>query len=319
VSELLDLDLQNIIVVGKNTQALTIEGFIQATLHEPREIKISPEQISVISALSIGARRVTKEIDEVYAKIAVASKECCDMIEGGKDYETDVAIVVNQNATTMMVRDSKEEIFRNAEGLNMEQQNLVYGKAGLALSLRLHEFMDVTNKNLSWDVSNSSDPRNVYKSCPYCGAVFNKTEGCDGQTTCGAVPADHKRSNAKFVSRFRSCGPKSWGMYYIYDGTEIVGCKALRSHLRGINWNVLAWGGGKNHQKRSGAVFESGCGAHVDWSTMIPVAPALVASLGNVELERGGETETVSRVNFDERVSQFEQDNKAILDGAFSG
>ena len=51
-------------------------------------------------------------------------------------------------------------------------QNLVYGRVGLSLVCELELFMKVTNELLSWDVTDANDPRNQYRQCPHCDAVF---------------------------------------------------------------------------------------------------------------------------------------------------
>ena len=33
-----------------------------------------------------------------------------------------------------------------------------------------------------------SDPRNLIKACPFCGLIWVKVVGCDGDTTCGSPP-----------------------------------------------------------------------------------------------------------------------------------
>jgi small GTP-binding protein len=38
---------------------------------------------------------------------------------------------------------------------------------------------------MSYNLFDNGDPRNLIKQCPHCGLIWFKTEGCDGQTSCG--------------------------------------------------------------------------------------------------------------------------------------
>ena len=251
----------------------------------------------------------------MYAKIAAASKACVDITKQGKMYETDTTITLIQHSTSTMVQASKEQIFRDVSDYPEEQQNLVYGKAGLALSLRLKTFVDATNVLLTWGVTDWLDSRNLYKKCNYCGAIFNKTEGCDGATVCGAVPKDTKKPRPKLIAEF-SANERGWVIQYFWDGKEIqvqYVLEKLRSYMQ-----PTAWGGKHEHVKRRGAVFKSGCGARISWDTMLPIGPELVASLGHVELQQPSLIEEKSKESFEDRLRAHEIYNKRILDAALS-
>ncbi len=190
LSQLLDVKIENIVVVGKDTSKESILSFIKSTLHNLRSFNITEEQVASISLLCISTQKINKAIDEVYAKIAAVSKACTELKALERTFSSDTAIVTIQQATSEMVKVSKERIFNKAYKMDLldEQQNLIYRKAGFALSLHLKIFIESSNKFLSWDVTNMSDSHSVYKRCNFCGAIFNKTEGCDGATICGQVP-----------------------------------------------------------------------------------------------------------------------------------
>jgi hypothetical protein len=220
LSEMLDVSAKNMLVVGKDTEVETLEAFIQSTLHTPKEFKISEEQVASISSLCVGFRKFNKAIDEVHAKIAAASRACEDLTKNGKSHQADVLIGTVQKHAVDMVGDAKQKIFQDAEDqeLTNEQCNLVCGKAGLALSLRLKSFMDATNRCLSWDLTDPQDLRNIHKKCPFCGAVFNKVSGCDGATICGAVPTSLWRPRPALIAEF--CSSESgWVMQCFWEGT----------------------------------------------------------------------------------------------------
>ena len=322
LSGLLNIPVEHIAVVGKKTPANDIDNFIASTLHTPKRFTISQEQVASISSLCVANRRFNKMIDEIYTKISAASKACSDVImaeNGRRSYETDVAIVTTQSATQAMVAKDKENIFRCVEGqelITTEDKNVIYGKAGLALSLRLKAFVDSTNELLSWNVTDRLDPRNDYRKCNYCGAIFNKTEGCDGATVCGSVPSSTKRPGPRMLLAEFQISDGLWTVQYLWNGKAVLVQYILTELKRFYSpWNAARGADQGIHQKRSDAVFESGCGRNISWSTMLPVDPAMVQMLGTVELQHPGPMEKASKIEFDERLKYHEAHNKTILRG----
>lgn len=47
------------------------------------------------------------------------------------------------------------------------------------------DFVERVVPLMSYNLFDNQDPRNLIKRCPYCKLIWFKTEGCDGQTTCG--------------------------------------------------------------------------------------------------------------------------------------
>lgn len=319
LSSLLNLPIAHIAVFGKDSSANDLELFLESTLHNPKSFTVTEEQITSISSLHAINRKLNKPIEEAFSKIAAASKACQEMVKNGSSYEADVAIQTTQSATTDMVAKEKNKIFRNTEEqeLTTNQKNLVYGKAGLALSLRLKNFIDSSNKLLSWDVTDPFDLRNVYKKCNHCGAVFNKTEGCDGATVCGAVPRDVKRPRPRLLAQFHQAGT-TWTVQYFWDGTEIL-IQYVPTQLKELyTRHTTCFGGGVNHIKRDGAAIESGCGAEICWNTMLPVDRELIQLLGEVEIQRAGPRELASKDLFDDNLSSSTEVNRGILQDALS-
>ena len=50
---------------------------------------------------------------------------------------------------------------------------------------KIDEFVDYLSKFMSYSLCDNQDPRNLIKECPNCHLIWFKTEGCDGETTCG--------------------------------------------------------------------------------------------------------------------------------------
>lgn len=309
LSALLGVHYSNITLVGKYTETNVIEQFICHTLHRPQTLTISDEQIAAASSLPVCVFRFNQKIDLVYAKIASASKACNDIIkQHGQRYEVDTMITFIQKYTSDMVQQSKIAIFRDADDLPVNAQEVIYGKAGLGLTVRLKSFVHATNALLSWDVSNPSDPRNMYKQCPHCDAVFIKTEGCDGETVCGNVPKPHdfkRRPDLEVTFVKEGSG---WRVQYLWNGTPVNICSAFRQ-IRGLGSVAKA-----HHQtrvKKPRSVFESGCGANIAWSEMRPLDASKLTDLGFVELQNPNPTEQKARRTFGANFSKSEEKNLA--------
>lgn len=309
LSELIGVQASNIIVVGKSTDGATIEKFMSDTLHPPRDFTISDEQIAAVSSLCVCARRFDKDINLVYAKLAAASGECEKIVKlQGSNYEVDVAIAMIQKCTTDMVNESKERIFGDAVDLPEDQQNVIYGKAGLALSVKLKSFVDATNRLLSWDVTNPCDPRNVCKACPHCGAVFVKTEGCDGETTCGSIPSPPETKQRPALDAEFDLIKSRWIVAYRWNGCRINIDEAL-AKLKSLATIGRPLQQEMTRTENCVSVIESGCGAQINWSQMLPLDPTRLQLLGQVELQHSGVGEQAARSTFKDSLRENESLN----------
>jgi GTPase SAR1 family protein len=319
VSDLVGLPSSNIFIVGKKTDAESIERFVHSTLHAPKEYKVSAEQAASITALCVCARSFDKKVRTVHAKIAAASLECCDKVATyGRSYEMDVAITGIQKTTTDMVSMAKQEIFVDSAELPEDQQHVVYGKAGLALAVRLKAFVDASNKLLSWDVTDPADARNSYKSCPHCGAIFIKTEGCDGNTTCGSMPVElvAKKERPGLDASFEAAAEKNgWKVQYHWNG-QAYGFPAILMKMRrlgSVRHPAATKKGSPSSSKPAGSSIESGCGRPISWASMAPIDPEKLKVLGDVELQTPGSAETKTEQDFAKTLERHVAENRKML------
>jgi len=315
LSQLLGINIANIVVVEKQTEEAYISNFIKSTVHSPRPFNVSDEQVARISSLCISTRKFNKAIEEVYAKIAAASKACADATAQSRNFSTDTAIVTIQHATSEMVKDSKERIFRDAYSTNLsdDDRNVIYGKAGFALSLRLKTFIESSNTRLSWNVNDLSNSRNVYKKCNYCFAVFNKTQGCNGETTCGNVPSYITIRRPMLDAQFHSSSMSGWIVQYFWGGVA-MDIKQVLGHIDYFSdQNTIER---KNYyitSRKPGSIIEYGCGKKIAWNTMLPVDAHIVQSLGSVEIQSAGCAEERTGRTFHEHLQQHTESNRKIL------
>jgi hypothetical protein len=211
-----------------------------------------------------------------------------------------------------MVQQAKVDIFKSAEDLTADEQNLVYGKAGLTLTLHLKLFMETTNTLLSYDVTDMQDVHNLCKKCNFCQAIFLKTEGCDGETVCGDVPTTTKRRNAGLKVSFVRAG-NAWSLVYTLNGIhQLVG--GLTGALAAMLSSAKRSGGTSRHTRKKGYAWASGCGELISWNTMIPVSPDEMKQLGDIEALQICTHERVSREHFEHRLKLHEIANWETLE-----
>ena len=80
-----------------------------------------------------------KAINKIYNKIMAAENSVKKLTNHGtsKCYETDVAITEIQSEVHNMVDEGKRNIFMDEVDLPEDEQNIIYGKTGVQLTLRL--------------------------------------------------------------------------------------------------------------------------------------------------------------------------------------
>ena len=315
LSKKINVDVKNIFMSGKDTTADKLEDFIHKTLHTPIKLRINENQVAMLASLSpLCDENFEKAINKIYNKIMAAENSIKKLTSQGtsKCYETDVAITEIQSEVHNMVDEGKRNIFMDAIDLGEDEQNIIYGKTGVRLTLRLQKFMQTSNSYLEWDVADPSDPRNQYKKCS-CDAVFVKTEGCN-HVVCGAVPSENKNRKPLVRVDFEEIH-NDYELYFWINNIR-YGLSQIRPTLQDwfiSNSNKSQSSSGTNHMKRDGAGFESGCGATLDWNTMTPIEPALLKILSHVEMQHENNHERGAKSNFYESIRADEVKNKGIL------
>lgn len=98
----------------------------------------------------------------------------------------------------------------------------------------------------------------VFRRCPNCREVWVKVVGCDGGTTCGARPNDHKEAGSYLPS------------YYSFEFTGF-----LQSTIK-KGFRIFKSKSKKNRPqsalfKATKTVKAAGCGANINWLECPPV------------------------------------------------
>ena len=293
LSELLDIPISHIAIVGRNTSSESLESFIVETLHEPRFFEVCKDQLAYMAALTVGARKCNKFINDTMDKLEAARKECLDLIAtiDNKCYEADVIVALIQHAAKMAVSDAKIQIFRAAQDMTPEQQKLAYSKTELALPPQLEKFVAVTNGCFSWDLSDLWDDRNEYRQCNSCGSVYclrKRSNTCDELST---EPCKYKNRGISTTSNtsewslpmlaatFEECAtiPDGWQIGYRIDEVAVSRQTVLQTLERHREKKRT------NEQQRPPPWLVNRCqqprGHAISWASLLPIHPDVLAQL----------------------------------------
>lgn len=120
-------------------------------------------------------KRILKEYNDLAA--AVHRNETED-----KDHVLHMAIIWFRKDLDSLLDNFREkhggkmqEMENYSFYIKMQRQNLEYND----------EFVKTIVPLMSYNLFDNTDPRNLIKACPHCNIIWFKTEGCDGETTCG--------------------------------------------------------------------------------------------------------------------------------------
>lgn len=308
---------EHVFFVGKDDEISKADDWLRSVLVPARQLTIDDSQMAGIAALSTAVRKYDRPISQCIQKIEAAKKTCVEVaIE--KNEVSDELVAALQASVHDMVMEDKEAIFRRAEAESLETnvQHLVYGRAGVWLSIKLKKFIEETNKLLSWDVSDPTDPRNSYKQCE-CNAVYVKTEGCDGTTTCGAVPSAMIASKPSLTFQYRQNGDKYQVDVFVNGVAQAM--MSILSCLRHFRNSQSRTVGGVR-TRPAGSVIEGGCGRTINWSTMRPITAEqmeIMRTWGQVELVKAEVAEKKFEHKWASDIRREEEDaKKQLLDSA---
>ncbi|KAL7461655.1 hypothetical protein ACHAXS_002063 [Conticribra weissflogii] len=106
------------------------------------------------------------------------------------------------------------------------------------------EVRDHAKTLLDTNPDDTSDWRNSIRRCQYCGEVWVKVSGCDGETTCGAIPENGDQGGDSFI---------------VYLWTTIDGV------LRPFKETKRSKGRSAHRQVPVDSIKQIGCGRTIDW------------------------------------------------------
>ena len=167
---LLDIPCCNITVIGKQTSREEIESFVFSTLHSPRHLEVSKDQMAAVASLSVGARQFNKEIDAL-PNILLESEKALEMLYSIPNCEEKrVFCKVLFQETNCQVIKSKCAIEENAKGLLPKEQKMVLQRIKKVLDPAVASFRSKHDPNnrkrrqsYRFKASSTEDRRNADK------------------------------------------------------------------------------------------------------------------------------------------------------------
>jgi 50S ribosome-binding GTPase len=158
LSKRLDVDGKHICLVGKDTDASTIEEFVYQTLHTPRQFKMDSEQLAYASSLTVGARQFNSDIERAGIKLDVVETVLKHLFAAARETRSrranvQLALEATLVASANVVGATRDQIAKQSNDLTPEQRRIVEDKIGKDLILRWQRLREsVVRLNLhSWD------------------------------------------------------------------------------------------------------------------------------------------------------------------------
>jgi hypothetical protein len=163
-------------------------------------------QFNIVETSHADIRKYIREFDVDSKRLFSAYSELVSKIMS--DSERDDILYTMNISFRNSIQDIIDQI--NQKALNKILE-IHYFTLHIALQKKSIELCDqmvsLVEKNMSYKINDQSDPRNMIKKCPYCGLIWFKIEGCDGETTCGNLPSkpyDCRSYQNKTFFKYRS-------------------------------------------------------------------------------------------------------------------
>ncbi|UJR11359.1 hypothetical protein I4U23_015540 [Adineta vaga] len=148
---------------------------------------------------------------------------------------------------------------------------------------RCDDFVEKVVPLMSYNLFDNQDPRNLIKRCPHCQLIWFKTEGCDGETTCGNNEfRNHSDSHGRLFYKYqleRANGKLRW-----FKMPDVKNIPAPQMHS-------APFGSSRRAARASELRFSSlppakearGCGETFVWSDLPKIEDELILELFKVK------------------------------------
>lgn len=117
LSQLLDVGLDNIFAVGKDTSADDVEAFVKSTLHQPKLFQVSKEQHASMSSQTLDASMYQQYHNEVRTKADGAKQACPIRSQGSNRGQTNMIIQAINKKSGVMELEAKTDAFEDSKEL----------------------------------------------------------------------------------------------------------------------------------------------------------------------------------------------------------
>ena len=275
------LGIESVVTSALDTTGSTLSQELQEECKRKRPTKISVDSNLFLKVFKISSndlkilQRVKKEVGKFIRMVE-------DFFELRTAYgETDQVNMTFEFQAFMheQVIEIQHSVSNENQFTFLNQQTMAYESAHIAcLTNQLCRTLsrvriDASMYHKEYDTN--------FRKCPYCPAIWQKTEGCDGATTCGSRPSNKKDNWSGNMSSFNFSWDSEAEKLIIekLDGVkhtrtthtpEPASDITQRNKKFSISTFLQRYAGLSllERQNRDGGM---GCGATIEWSKMAPV------------------------------------------------
>lgn len=235
-------------------------------------LQINQEEFLAIYKISDKSTLEGRFAEQATYKLRSLSKEYEDLMDYSKTHEE--CELFAQLLMVCLKRDLDEES-QNYLNQVIDKEGLVYYCLKVDLqgeTMVLHRnFTKKARSVLGYDFFGSI--RNTVKKCPHCGIYFAKVEGCDGETTCGAVPASKNEFRGDFLRYWKYIVSRINGRLQITKNKNYTELPSSRKNSTSVCTSARI-----NRQKDLNGKNNIGCGKSIVWSQIPPLSEKEVES-----------------------------------------
>ena len=159
------------------------------------------------------------------------------------------------------ITDFEEKYRLTMEEFNSYTTHIAISKQKIKI---VDEFLQNTKGLMRWDIMNPNDIRFCIKQCPHCNQFLVKTEGCNGNTTCGDVPTAYDLDENKKAKPWYQCVVKRVNGILKIDTEALANSEILLPEKSSKTVHRFV-----TSQLKPGAQLGlAGCGRKFNWGTL---------------------------------------------------
>ena len=182
-----DIGIDTVVYSAPSTSGNKILSDILATCGKKHELKVDNENFLKLFKIHNHHRKILETTsDEVTRFRAIKRAFDIERLAYGNKDQVDLAFEFQAYMSDEITRAQKRMSEKNSFTFSGEKAANEAGHiANMANQLRVVLF-DIRTECLKYQ---SDQNASELRKCPYCGQVWAKVEGCEGQTTCGKRPS----------------------------------------------------------------------------------------------------------------------------------
>lgn len=194
-----DFDVNRVVFSERNINKESLFNRMYSVVHDLPAVQLEYSETEFLSYFELKAWK-GREMHDLYRTKTLVQGLTSEFLEGLSDLE--------ENRTEYSDAEFQDCVFGAIQQSNRELQAMVIEPFVTRNSNSQHEFedyaayielqkivlaahSDVRNAAkhlLPINPDDTSNWRNALRRCQYCGEVWVRVEGCDGETTCGLIP-----------------------------------------------------------------------------------------------------------------------------------